>query len=988
MDFYVPSEGGHLLSDYNDMNSSYGSQPPRRRRMDKYSNSEKMPAAADKAPGSVPTGAVPPPAQTPIIGENSDVPATDAPASYYPSQAPVYDNANVGEQRRRALQRPPQSTDVYTRMTQTGYQQTVRQQARSPYAPQATPGAQYAPQNVGAEPRPRPRVLEAEQDAPEPSGRRGARRPERDEAYEQRMARKAEMNYDDENDEPPRRHVGRTILLIVLFLIVLCVGVYFLLPAGDTGIIGKLNQVKSKVTGVVDQVKYMISPTQTPAQALEFKCATTTGTTGCKSLFYLTTTQNVSGVRLVDEWGDEVVSTVTKTNAENETNRVWEITVVFDQPYSGAVFAAIKQGDEWTTTDKSLMLSFAEPASTPQPTLTPVPEATPSPDEGKTGANEAVQAAAILPSDTPPSTVFVIPTTPEPVVQTEAPTEEPLEEPVEELTEESIEAETEAPTEEPTEEPTEAPTQEPTATPVPTQTPAPTATPMPSLTASGDLSSLKMTDTVYSGAKALSDFARATSLAAVSPSNYMYWDGGVLTFRGDSFRRNAAFGTVEVSKDQLSVAWQKELGSIRTADNGTLYGVGWTGQPAIVKWSKEIREMMNINDEKKSVKALKEVIFSAQDGKVYFVDLTDGQDTREPISIGYPLKGSVSVDAMGRPMISFGQGISKLAGGKQGKIGFYLYNLIDCSQLMFINGRSSNSQKQYGSNGAFDGTSLMLWNSDAMVVAGENGLLYTVELNTDFKLETKALTVNPTTVYLKSKANAAKESQTSIESSVAMYDKYVFMADSYGALRCVNTDTMRTVWALDAGDNTDSSIALDFDESGNLWLYTGNTNFARLGSKKDVSIRRINAMTGEIDWTYSVKCAQDKKTEQAGCKASPVIGENSIVDLAVFTVNKVSDGGSMIVALKKATGEVAWSYNLDAEAISSPVAVYNEAGDAWIIQGDMNGTLHMLDGRSGAHLSELALGGEIQGSPAVYKDILVVGTCDKGNANMYGIRIE
>ena len=63
---------------------------------------------------------------------------------------------------------------------------------------------------------------------------------------------------------------------------------------------------------------------------------------------------------------------------------------------------------------------------------------------------------------------------------------------------------------------------------------------MPSLTASGDLSSLKMTDTVYSGAKALSDFARATSLAAVSPSNYMYWDGGVLTFRGGPLRQNGA----------------------------------------------------------------------------------------------------------------------------------------------------------------------------------------------------------------------------------------------------------------------------------------------------------------------------------------------------------------------------------------------------------------------------------------------------------------
>lgn len=31
---------------------------------------------------------------------------------------------------------------------------------------------------------------------------------------------------------------------------------------------------------------------------------------------------------------------------------------------------------------------------------------------------------------------------------------------------------------------------------------------------------------------------------------------------------------------------------------------------------------------------------------------------------------------------------------------------------------------------------------------------------------------------------------------------------------------------------------------------------------------------------------------------------------------------------------------------------------------------------------------EIQGSPAVYKDMLVIGTCSKDNAYMYGVRIQ
>ena len=34
------------------------------------------------------------------------------------------------------------------------------------------------------------------------------------------------------------------------------------------------------------------------------------------------------------------------------------------------------------------------------------------------------------------------------------------------------------------------------------------------------------------------------------------------------------------------------------------------------------------------------------------------------------------------------------------------------------------------------------------------------------------------------------------------------------------------------------------------------------------------------------------------------------------------------------------------------------------------------------------MGGEIQGSPAVYRDILVIGTCSKDNAFMYGIKLQ
>ncbi len=561
-------------------------------------------------------------------------------------------------------------------------------------------------------------------------------------------------------------------------------------------------------------------------------------------------------------------------------------------------------------------------------------------------------------------------------------------------------APTVAPTVVPTEAPTATPTPEPTATPTPepTPTPVPTASPVPRLIAeaaeSASTSVVKIAETVFSGGKSIANYQRENAYVAPNPDNYAHYEAGVLTFRGDNFRRNAAFGTADITQGSMSVLWKTELGSMRTKDSGTLYGVGLGSQPAIIKWPSLVRGWMNIYEDKKAVKALREVIFTAQDGKVYFLDLGDGQATRDPISIGYPLNGSVTVDMLGRPMIAFGQSISMLP-NKTGAIGYYVYNLLDGKELMFLNGRQTSSQKQYTTNGAFDGTGLFIGDSvkTALLVAGENGLLYTIDLNPTFTYPDDenpdnqvSLSIKKDIRYLRSKMTAEKDANVSIESSIAMYDKYVYMADRYGFLRCVDTDTLKTVWAFDNGDNTDAAIALDFDDDTSVSLYTGNTAYARLGSKKDVSIRRLNALTGAQIWEYNIKCEYDKG-EDSGCKASPVIGEKGIDDLVIFTVN-MTEAGSSVIAFNKSTGSPEWRFNMAANAVSSPVAVYNDAGDAWIIQADQDGTLHMLNGRTGREISSLDLGGEIQASPAVYKDTLVIGTCAKDNAFMYGIELK
>ena len=80
------------------------------------------------------------------------------------------------------------------------------------------------------------------------------------------------------------------------------------------------------------------------------------------------------------------------------------------------------------------------------------------------------------------------------------------------------------------------------------------------------------------------------------------------------------------------------------------------------------------------------------------------------------------------------------------------------------------------------------------------------------------------------------------------------------------------------------------------------------------------------------------------------------------------------MAIDKNTGEQVWEEILDAESMSSPIAMYDDNGKSYIILGDENGTLRLLDGFTGSTMSTVSLGGAIKASPAAYGNRIVVGT--------------
>lgn len=799
-----------------------------------------------------------------------------------------------------------------------------------------------------------------------------------------------EEPYEPEAEPQHRGHNGLMILLVIVIMLGLIVTAFLMLPNDDS----TLGQLKANVSGQVSGLLGDRKDNTPSAAAMDFSAAPVQGTAPLDVAFTLTTSKAVTAVRVVDEDGNPL-ATSTSVAMDNADSRIWMLNLTVNDGYEGAVQAQIQDGEAWLDTGMTQQLEIGAPQQSPADVNAFASQtAAPEPTETVNVTAEPTMAPTVAPTDAPTAEPTEEPIPTQTIVVTNTPTIAPTQAPAVMPTL----APTAAPTEAPTAAPSAAPTEElqPTAEP----TVAPSAAPAINVEAVPEADPKLIADeTVYSGSKKLESYDRAIEDVLKMPAgdSYTTLPYGVMTYRGTAFRQNAAVGHVgDVSS--MEIAWTADAGSVKGASS-TYYGIGWTGQPAIVKWSKEVREATNMVEEKRSTAALKEVIVAGLDGKLYFLDLADGQPTRDAVKVGYPMKGTPSLHPLGYPIMTVGQYARKMASGT-GEIGLRFYNLLTQKQEYMIDGLDGKMDRPYYDVGSFETSALVDPTTDTLVTAGTNGLLYLTKLNTEFDYNNGTIKIDPETVVLKSRTSKQKDKYTAVESSLAMYANYVYYADSEGILRCVDTSTLKTVWAVDTEDTVQAAISLDFDEDGNLWLYTANTLTVR--SKGDCQIRRYNAMTGQEDWTLSVNVVKKSKNgKTAGAMASAVIGQNELSDLAYFALSNLSKDGTaeifegsenaasgVLLAVNKKTGSIVWAQELDSYAYSSPVAVYSEDGKGWIIQASASGNLYLMDGLTGQVLNTLELEGTIEGSPAVYGSTLVIGTTGKNTSHIYGIKLQ
>lgn len=523
--------------------------------------------------------------------------------------------------------------------------------------------------------------------------------------------------------------------------------------------------------------------------------------------------------------------------------------------------------------------------------------------------------------------------------------------------------------------PIPTPTLEPTPTPVPTFNPSPVAGTMPS--------DFGLEEAIEDNGTVVDAYTRAEPIDFLEGDTYTELEG-VITFRGNNFRDSAAYGTVTWT-GQASEPWTFSVGSMaKKSGSGSWTGCGWTGQPLIVKWPEETKRIMNLYDSAKNDPDLVEVIYATMDGHIYFLDLYTGEKTRDPINVGYPFKGAGALDPRGYPLMYVGSGDDSTAGDSRA----FIINLINGTVLYEFGVEDGFALRDLS---YFDSSALVDAETDTLIYPGESGILYTIKLNTQYDPNAGTISINPQTVKWRYKGARSLSTDTvdgsqgwwlGIEDSAIIWRGHAIFTDNGGHMICLDLNTMKAVWVQDTLDDTNCTPVLSLEGPDNHpYVYT-STSFhpnwrASENSTAPIPIWKIDAVTGQIvaqNDTYHCQTIATPNQVSGGVQGTLAIGEKDLEGLIFVPVAMTEGTRGKLVALNTSDMSVKWECDFAGYPWSSPVAVYDDSGKGYLVQFNKTGYIHLIDGQTGEIISEMSLGSNVEASPAVYNNMVVVGT--------------
>ncbi len=476
----------------------------------------------------------------------------------------------------------------------------------------------------------------------------------------------------------------------------------------------------------------------------------------------------------------------------------------------------------------------------------------------------------------------------------------------------------------------------------------------------------------------VNDYNRAEPIRFGDPASYFSLPG-IATFRGNNYRDNPAYGTAVVNEETLDLTWTS---ATSTLPNSSWSGSGWTGQPLIVEWDKDTKLIMNMYNDKKQKDGLVEVIYATLDGHIYFLDIDDGSYTRDPLDIGMCFKGAGSLDPRGYPLMYVGAGD---VNGNGERPRMYIISLIDGS-ILFERGHDEDLafRRDNSSWCAFDSSPLVDAETDTLIWPGENGLLYTIKLNTAYDKTAGTLSIAPDAPVM-TRYNTQRSGRESYwygyEASADIVGEHLYVSENGGMFYCINLNTMELVWAQDTKDDSNGSPVFEKISDTECYIYTApSLHWTKDGnSEGTISIFKLNALTGEIVWEtpYEVHTVEGVS---GGVQSTALLGKKGteFEGLIFFTIARTPDVDTgYLVALDTETGKEVWRMAMDHYAWSSPVAVYEEDGNGYLVVCDSAGYAFLIDGFTGDEIDRISLGGLVEATPAVYNNKIIVGTKTK-----------
>ena len=553
-----------------------------------------------------------------------------------------------------------------------------------------------------------------------------------------------------------------------------------------------------------------------------------------------------------------------------------------------------------------------------------------------------------------------------------------------------------------------------TSTPEITATPEPTPepTPTPKFDTPHAVDSTKPDNWGYTSAVEVNgtqvdSYTREEPISFDIGDNYTELEG-IITFRGNNYRTTGSYGTANVVNKQLSIAWTVETGEIMrgTSSNysNTWTGSLWTGQPLVVRWPDSTKQIMNMYDSAKNDPNLVEVIYATASGRIYFLNLETGEATRNPIDLNMPFKGAGALDPRGYPLLYLGSGDMYDAYPDM-QTRAMVVSLID-GKVLYEFGKAYDPFALRGWH-AYDSSPLVSAETDTLIYPGENGIIYTVKLNTNYNESAGTISVNPSEV-VKYRYNSSRSSTQSTfdfgtglykywlgyESSAVVWGQYLYLASNDGFVHCINLNTMEPVWIQDVWDDANGTIVLEEDEQNRTaYLYCGpSLHFTQdADAKGNTPLFKIDAVTGEIIWQHD-RTVLTKSGASGGIQATAILGQGNLSDLIIIpyarTYNKEKPDSADLgytVAINKKTNEEVWSQKTNF-AWSSPVAVYDEAGNGYVIQPDSHGNVYFYDGATGERFCILNTESKnFEATGVAYNNMFVIGNKDK---KIFGIKIS